>query len=48
MNPRFPHSYFSLGYGGNGITFSALAAEIITSLIKYKKHSCEQLFSFNR
>ena len=26
---RFPHAYFALGYGGNGITFSLIAAEII-------------------
>ena len=26
-HPRFPHAYFALGYGGNGITFSVIAAE---------------------
>ena len=24
---QFPHGYFALGYGGNGITFSWIAAE---------------------
>jgi len=29
VHPRFPHTYFALGYSGNGITFSVVAAEII-------------------
>lgn len=28
-HPAFPHSYFALGFGGNGITFSVTAAELI-------------------
>ena len=30
--PEFPHAYLALGYGGNGITFSVIAAKIITDL----------------
>ena len=29
VHPRFPHAYFALGYGGNGITFAVIAGEII-------------------
>ena len=26
---QFPHGYFALGYGGNGITFSWIAANLL-------------------
>ena len=45
---RKPNSFFSLGFGGNGITFSLIAAEIITDLIKGKKNSDAEIFSFER
>jgi glycine/D-amino acid oxidase-like deaminating enzyme len=41
-------TYFALGYGGNGITFSVIAAQLLTSLIKGYKHPDRELFSFNR
>lgn len=44
-NPRI---YYALGFGGNGITFSQVAAEIITDLILGKKNSDVEIFSFNR
>lgn len=28
-HPDFPHSYFALGFGGNGITFSVTAARLV-------------------
>jgi len=43
-----PNSYFSLGYGGNGITFSLIGAEIITDLIVTGKSKHGNLFSFDR
>lgn len=43
-----PNSYFALGYGGNGITFSLIAAEIICDLIKGKNNSDAAIFSFDR
>jgi glycine/D-amino acid oxidase-like deaminating enzyme len=43
-----PNSYFSLGYGGNGITFSLIGAEIITDLIVTGKSKYGSLFSFDR
>jgi glycine/D-amino acid oxidase-like deaminating enzyme len=35
--PQFPHTYFSLGYGGNGITFSLIAAHLLTDLLQGTK-----------
>lgn len=45
---RLPNSYFALGFGGNGITFSLIAAEMITDLILGKENKDLELFSFNR
>lgn len=46
--PERPDTYFALGFGGNGITFSVIAAEIIHDLILERKNEHVQLFSFNR
>ncbi len=46
--PERPHTFFALGYGGNGITFSQIAAKIICDQIKGKKNMNIDLFSFNR
>ena len=43
-----PHTYYALGFGGNGITFSVLAAEIIRDLLLGRKDSKQELFSFSR
>jgi len=43
-----PNAYFAMGYGGNGITFSMLAREIITALITEGSHPNEALFGFER
>jgi len=45
---ELPNSFFALGFGGNGITFSQVAGEIIASLIKGKKNKDIELFSFER
>lgn len=42
------NSFFALGFGGNGITFSQVAGEIIASLIKGKKNGDANIFSFER
>ncbi|WP_153798810.1 NAD(P)/FAD-dependent oxidoreductase [Foetidibacter luteolus] len=42
------NSFFALGFGGNGITFSAIAAEIIAQQILGKKHPDIDLYSFDR
>lgn len=46
--PNLPKTYFALGYGGNGITFSIIAAQLISSEIAGKKHPDMSIFSFNR
>lgn len=35
-HPKFPHSYFALGFGGNGITFSVTAANLIREVLQGK------------
>ena len=46
--PNKPHGYFALGFGGNGITFSLMAAQIITDIIMKGKSKYSGLFSFDR
>lgn len=47
-HPNFPHTYFALGFGGNGITFSVIAAEIIRDMIMGHENKEAPLFSFER
>ncbi|MEO6185990.1 MAG: FAD-dependent oxidoreductase [Steroidobacteraceae bacterium] len=44
--PGYPRCYSVMGYGGNGITFSMLAADLITAAIVGKKHPDAPLFAF--
>jgi glycine/D-amino acid oxidase-like deaminating enzyme len=44
----WPNAYFALGYGGNGITFSLLAAEIIRDAIIGGRNDDADLFRFDR
>ncbi|MDQ3010619.1 MAG: FAD-binding oxidoreductase [Acidobacteriota bacterium] len=43
-----PHTYFALGFGGNGITFSQVAAEIIRDFAIGKKNNDAKIFTFER
>ena len=43
-----PHTYFALGYGGNGITYSVIAAEIIRDLFLGKRNRDAAIFRFGR
>ena len=45
---KLPNNYFALGFGGNGITFSIITAEMITTLLQGEKSPDQQLFSFER
>lgn len=47
-HPRQPRVYFALGYGGNGITFSVLAAGILRDLICEGHSPDAELFRFDR
>lgn len=46
--PGMPRTHFALGYGGNGITFSLIAAEIITASITGRADPDAELFRFDR
>lgn len=43
-----PKTYFVLGYGGNGITFSVIGADIIADLVAGRANADAQLFRFGR
>jgi glycine/D-amino acid oxidase-like deaminating enzyme len=47
-HPKFKHSYFCLGFGGNGITFSIIGANIITRMIKGETDLLAHFFRFGR
>jgi glycine/D-amino acid oxidase-like deaminating enzyme len=46
--PGQPRTYFALGFGGNGITFSQIASQLIRDHLLGKKNPDMDLFSFNR
>ena len=46
--PQRPNTYFALGYGGNGITFSLIAAQVIRDSITGVPNESSNLFSFKR
>jgi len=47
-HPDWPSSYFALCYGGNGITFGVLAAEIVRDAVRGRHHPNADLFRFER
>jgi glycine/D-amino acid oxidase-like deaminating enzyme len=47
-SPEVPNAYFALGFGGNGITFSVIAANILRDLVCGKKNDDAELFRFGR
>lgn len=44
----FKNSYFVLGFGSNGITFSVMGMEMVSDWMKGKKHSLSEWFKFGR
>lgn len=44
----FPNSFFALGFGGNGITFSVIAARMLSGVLTGKIDKDLSLFSFDR
>jgi len=46
--PEFPNGYFALGYGGNGITYSVIAAEIIRDIYTGRPNRDAEIFRFDR
>ncbi|HEY0298285.1 MAG TPA: FAD-binding oxidoreductase, partial [Arachidicoccus sp.] len=47
-HPKFPGAYFVLGFGGNGITFSVVGMEMVSDMLKNKKHPLSEFFKFKR
>ena len=45
---KFKNSYFVLGFGGNGITFSVTGMEMTAAYLKNKKHHLTEYFKFGR
>lgn len=45
---KFRNSYFVLGFGGNGITFSVTGMEMASKFMKNKKHLLSKYFKFGR
>lgn len=45
---RDPRLLFALGYGGNGITYSAIAAEVIAARVAGRRHRHQDTFRFDR
>lgn len=46
--PETPQCLYALGYGGNGITFGMLAAEILRDTVLGARHEVADLFTFDR
>lgn len=47
-HPEVPHTWFALGFGGNGTTFSLIAAEIVRAGILGERDPDAELFGFAR
>ena len=47
-SPEWPNAYFALGFGGNGITYSWLAARIIRDFVCGAPNRDARLFGFER
>lgn len=45
---KFKNSYFVLGFGGNGITFSVTGMDMVSLFMKNKKHLLSKYFKFGR
>ena len=46
--PERPREFFSIGFGGNGITFAMIAARTITDLIMGRPNADAEVFRFRR
>lgn len=48
LSPEWTNAYFALGYGGNGITMSMIAANIIVDLYHGRRSPDARLYRFDR
>ncbi|TXE10845.1 FAD-binding oxidoreductase [Gelidibacter salicanalis] len=47
-HPDFKNAYFVLGFGGNGITFSAIGMAMVSAMLKGETHELSEFFKFGR
>lgn len=47
-HPDFDHSFFVLGFGGNGITFSVIGMKIVSDYLKGMENQMAQYYKFGR
>ena len=47
-HPDFKNSYFVLGFGGNGITFSVVGMDMASAWLAGKRHALGKWFGFGR
>ena len=47
-HPAFPNSYFMLGFGGNGITFSVMGMKILSDALANRPNRFLEYFKFDR
>jgi glycine/D-amino acid oxidase-like deaminating enzyme len=43
-----PRVHFAMAFGGNGIVYSQIGAELLCATLEGRSHPCEKLFSFDR
>ena len=48
QSAEWPNAYFALGYGGNGITLSLVAAEMILDQYLGRENPNAHIFRFDR
>ncbi len=48
MHPKYPGSYFLLGFGGNGITFSVMGMDMIIEIMEGRPGILSHFFRFGR
>ena len=48
QHPKVPHTWFALGFGGNGTTFSVIAAEIVRAAVLGEADPDAAVFGFDR
>lgn len=48
MHPKYPKSYFLLGFGGNGITFSVMGMNMIIEIMEGRPGILSHFFRFGR
>lgn len=48
IHKKFKNSYFVLGFGGNGITFSVVGREMVSCWLRDEEHPLSSLFKFGR